>query len=72
MKDYELLYKYESMANDGNITIRLPKELKDKFIAKIGGNRNMGKFIREAMIQELSKKPKIVVAIDENTQEPPQ
>lgn len=72
MKDYELLYKYESMANDGNITIRLPKELKDKFIDKIGGNRNMGKFIREAMIQELSKKPKMVVAIEENAQEPPQ
>ena len=31
MKDYEMLYKYESMANDGNITIRLPKELKDKY-----------------------------------------
>lgn len=72
MKDYELLYKYESMANDGNITIRLPKELKERFLEEIGSNRAMGKFIREAMIQELSKKPKMVVAIEENTQEPPQ
>lgn len=72
MKDYELLYKYESMANDGNITIRLPKELKEKFLKEIGSNRAMGKFIREAMIQELSKKPKMVVAIEEKAQEPPQ
>ena len=56
MKDYELLYKYESMANDGNITIRLPKELKEEFLKKIGSNRAMGKFIREAMIEKLSKK----------------
>lgn len=72
MKDYELLYKYESMANDGNITIRLPQELKERFLKEVGGSRKMGKFIREAMIQELSKKPKIVVAIEEKAQEPPQ
>ena len=48
-----------------------PKSLKTN-IAKIGGNRNMGKFIREAMIQELSKKPIEVVAIEEKAQEPPQ
>lgn len=72
MKDYEMLYKYESMANDGNITIRLPKELKERFLKEIGSNRAMGKFIREAMIQELSKKPKTVVAIEEKAQEPPQ
>lgn len=72
MKDYELLYKYESMANDGNITIRLPKELKERFLKEIGSNRAMGKFIREAMIQELSKKPKMVVAIEEKAKEPPQ
>jgi len=72
MKDYELLYKYESMANDGNITIRLPKELKEKFLEEMGNSRAMGKFIREAMIEKLSKKPKIVVAIEEKAQEPPQ
>lgn len=60
------------MANDGNITIRLPKELKERFLEEIGSNRAMGKFIREAMIQELSKKPKMVVAIEEKAQEPPQ
>ena len=72
MKDYELLYKYESMANDGNITIRLPKELKEKFLEKMGSNRSMGKFIREAMIEKLSNKPKEVVAIEEKAQNPPQ
>jgi hypothetical protein len=72
MKDYELLYKYESMANDGNITIRLPKELKEEFLKKIGSNRAMGKFIREVMIEKLSNKPKEVVAIEEKAQEPPQ
>lgn len=71
MKDYELLYKYESMTNDGNITIRLPKELKEEFLKKIGSNRAMGKFIREAMIEKLSNKPIEVVAIEEKAQEPP-
>lgn len=57
-KNYELLYYYDQLGNDGNLTIRLPQELKKDFLEAAGNSRNSGKLIREFMIQYISNHKK--------------
>ena len=46
---YKLLYEYETMRNDTNITIRVPKKLRDDFNEKVGKNQ-ANKALRKFMI----------------------
>lgn len=54
--DYERLYYYEQLGNNGNITIRLPQQLKDDFIKCSGGSRQMGRVLREFMANYISER----------------
>lgn len=54
--DYERLYYYEQLDNNGNITIRLPQQLKDDFIKCSGGSRQMGRVLREFMVNYISER----------------
>jgi len=54
--DYERLYYYEQLDNNGNITIRLPQQLKDDFIECSGGSRQMGRILREFIVNYISER----------------
>ena len=54
-KNYELLYHYEQMSNDTNLTVRIPKELKEDFI-NIAGNKAYTKIVRELLVMYISQR----------------
>lgn len=54
--DYERLYYYKQLDNNGNITIRLPQQLKEDFIECSGGSRQMSRVLREFMVNYISER----------------